>query len=110
MEYGSSAIWVVCIIIGIGTFLLRLSFIFLIGKLEKVPPGIESFLRLVPAAVLPALILPPIIHMDSSLVINIEGDKLFAGAFAALVAWRSRNMLATIAAGMLALWGLQAVL
>ncbi|MFW6333879.1 MAG: AzlD domain-containing protein [Desulfosalsimonas sp.] len=110
MVYGTGSIWAIFIIAGIGTFLLRLSFIFLIGKMDRVPPGMEKFLRLVPAAVLPALILPTIIHMDSSFAINMDNHKLFAGAVATLAAWRTGNMLATIAAGMVALWTLQVVL
>ena len=36
--------------------------------------------------------------------------RLLAGTLAALVAWRTRNVLATIAAGMGALWILGALL
>lgn len=48
--------------------------------------------------------------MDSSLAMTMEYDKCIAGIAAALVAWRTRNMMLTIGAGMAVLWGLQAVL
>ncbi|MFO7966821.1 MAG: AzlD domain-containing protein [Archaeoglobaceae archaeon] len=110
MEYGTNTIWLIFIAAGIGTFLLRLSFIFLMGKLSEVPPNVERALRFVPPAVLTALVVPSIVYVDSSLAIEAGNEKLFAGALAAIVAWRTRNMLATIAIGMLALWTLQALL
>lgn len=110
MGYSSYTIWLIFIATGIGTFLLRLSFIFLMGKLKEVPPNIERVLRFVPPAVLTALVVPAIVYVDSSLAISMENEKLFAGAIAGVVAWRTRNMLATIAIGMLALWSLQAFL
>ncbi|MFP4558090.1 MAG: AzlD domain-containing protein, partial [Archaeoglobaceae archaeon] len=108
--YETNTIWLIFIAAGIGTFLLRLSFIFLMGRLSDVPSNIERVLRFVPAAVLTALVVPAIVYMDGSLAIGMENEKLFAGTLAAVVAWRTRNMLATIGIGMLALWSLQAIL
>ncbi len=110
MEYDTSTIWLIFIVAGIGTFFLRLSFIFLMGRLSEVPPNVERVLRFVPPAVLAALVVPAIVYVDSSLAIEAGNEKLFAGTLAAVVAWRTRNMLATIAIGMLALWSLQAIL
>jgi len=41
--------------------------------------------------------------------LSLGNFRLLAGLVGALVAWRTRNVLLTLAAGMLALWGLQAL-
>jgi branched-subunit amino acid transport protein len=44
------------------------------------------------------------------LILSPAHPRLLAGALAALIAWRSRNALLAIAAGMVALWLLQAMI
>lgn len=43
--------------------------------------------------------------LDASLAVSIAERKLLAGVVAAVVAWRTENVLATIAVGMGVLWG-----
>jgi branched-subunit amino acid transport protein len=40
----------------------------------------------------------------------LDNLRLYAGLMATAVAWYSRSMLLTLATGMIALWGLQALL
>jgi branched-subunit amino acid transport protein len=110
-EYGSATLWVILIAAGVGTFAFRLSFILLLGRLETVPPQVVGVLRFVPAAVLAALVVPAIIVLTVTPTVGIDADpaKLLAGGLAAGVAWRTKNVLATISVGMVALWGLQLV-
>jgi branched-subunit amino acid transport protein len=110
-EHGSATLWVILIAAGIGTFALRLSFILLLGRLDTVPPQVVGVLRSVPAAVLAALVVPAIIVLTVTPTVGIDADpaKLLAGGLAAGVAWRTKNVLATISVGMVALWGLQLV-
>jgi branched-subunit amino acid transport protein len=91
---------------GVLTFLLRLSFLELFGK-ARVPDGLARALRFVPAAVLPALVAPAFVYREGVLELSLGNEHLLAGLIAALVAWRSKSMLATIIVGMLALWALQ---
>ena len=72
-------------------------------------PRFQRILRLVPAAVLSALIFPEVLLKDNSLVFSPLNFKLIAAAIAVLVAWRSRNTILTIVIGMAALLVLQAV-
>lgn len=102
--FDSAALWLVIVTAGVGTYAIRLSFIALFGRLDDVPEGVERALRFVPAAVLSALVVPQFVLADGSVALSAANARLFAGAFAALVAWRTEDILATIVAGMGALW------
>ena len=63
----------------------------------------------VPTAVLSAIILPELLQPGGTLDISLGNTRLLAGLIAALVAWRTQNILATIVAGMGALWILELI-
>lgn len=94
---------------GLVTFGIRLSFIALLGKVE-LPPALTRALRFVPPAVLSAIILPEMLVRDGAVDLHPGNVRLLAGVAAALVAWRTRNVLLTIAVGMAVLWTAQALL
>ena len=93
---------------GLVTFAIRLSFI---AALEKItlPESIRRALRFVPAAVLSAIIFPEVFRPGGQFDVSLGNTRLLAGVLAALVAWRTKNVLLTIAIGMGALWVLQAI-
>jgi branched-subunit amino acid transport protein len=95
-------IWVIIIIGGLLTFATRLSFIFLLDRI-KVPDWFWRGLRFVPVAVLSAIILPELTSPNNMLSLSWRNPQLLAGAIAILVAWRTRNVILTILAGMAAL-------
>lgn len=99
-------IWVAIALAAIGTYLLRVSFVAIFGRVDSVPPRVTYVLGFVPAAVLAALVAPPILAPDGALALSIENERLLAGGVAALVAWRTEDMLATIVVGMGVLWAL----
>jgi len=90
---------------GLVTYAIRLSMLLLAGR-GGVPGLLQRGLRFVPPAVLSALIFPELLLPGGSPLLSPMNPRLLAGLLAALVAWRSRNALLAIAAGMLALWGL----
>jgi len=96
-------VWALVVILGLGTFALRLSFIQLRGRVDAFPPAIEHSLSFVPAAVLAALVFPALFTLNGS-VEGVLNARVLAGGVAAIVAWRTRNMLATIGVGMVVLW------
>jgi len=102
-SYSAPAIAGLIVVIGVATFALRVSFIALFGRLAEIPPGLERALRFVPAAVLAALVLPSFVTLGPDAG-GLAMDRLIAGAVAAGVAWRTENVLATMASGMGALW------
>ena len=101
-----STIWIIIVISGILTFGLRLSFIFLFGRVDA-PPMLQRALKYVPVAVLPALVLPSLLIRDGTLDASLGNERLIAGILAAVVAWRSKSVLLTIVVGMISLWILQ---
>ncbi len=93
---------------GLATFATRLSFIALLGRVEP-PLLVRRALRRVPPAVLSALIFPDLVVRGGAPDLSPGNLRLVAGLVAVGVALRWRNVLLTIAAGMAALWALQAV-
>jgi branched-subunit amino acid transport protein len=93
---------------GLATFIIRLSFIVLLGRVET-PPLLTRALRFVPPAVLSAIIFPELFLRDGGLDVSPGNFRLIAGLIATVIAWRTRNVLMTIAVGMAALWVLQAI-
>jgi len=90
---------------GLGTYALRASFLFLFEYLGTVPAHVETALGMVPAAVLSALVAPAVLAPDGAVAVAGNG-RLLAGTAAALVAWYTENILATIVVGLAVLIGL----
>jgi branched-subunit amino acid transport protein len=103
------SLWLVILVAGLVTFATRLSFIFLLDRIT-VPDWFRRGLRFVPVAVLSAIILPELTSPNGSLFISWRNPQLLAGMVAILVAWRTRNVILTILAGMAALLIFQALL
>lgn len=99
----SGLVWTLVALLGLGTYGLRLSFIELRGWVESFPPWLEPALAYVPAAVLAALVAPALVSLDAGLT-GVLNARALAGALAAVVAWRTGSMLATIGAGMAVVW------
>lgn len=97
------SIWLVFILAGLITFLTRLSFILLVGH-RSVPPLMGKVLRFIPPAVLTAIIFPEVFMKDGAMAVTPANPRLLAGLLAAVVAWKTRSAVLTIAIGMLALW------
>ncbi|MFC6727002.1 AzlD domain-containing protein, partial [Halobium palmae] len=59
-----------------------------------------------------ALVAPSFVALtlDAGVGVDYEFAKLLAGAVAVGVAWRTKDVLATIVTGMVALWVIQALL
>ena len=100
----STTLWLAIFAAGVGTYAIRASFVTLWGRLGDVPPPVERALRFVPAAVLSALVVPELVLADGQLALSPGNPELVAGALAALVAWRTEDIIATLVAGMGALW------
>jgi len=98
-------VWLVIVGMGVVTFAIRLSMIVLLGHVG-VPALVQRALRFVPPAVFSAIILPELLRPAGTLDISWGNARLLAGALAAVVAWRTRNVLLSIAVGMAALWAL----
>jgi branched-subunit amino acid transport protein len=101
-------IWLIMLIGGVITFLMRFSLIYLLGKFE-IPDSIQRSLRFVPPAVLSAIIFPEIFIRSGKPDLSFGNTRLLAGLAAVIVARLTRNTLLTILAGMGTLLILQVV-
>lgn len=121
-DYGPVVIWGVAVVVGLVTFAIRGSFIYLFGRVETVPPRVMRALRFVPPAVFAALVVPSLVVIDGSadlvpvsvsvsegFSVAVGNERLLAGLVAAGAAWVTEDVFATIAAGMLTLWLLRFV-
>ena len=102
-------LWLTILGMGLITYAIRLSLIVLLERVE-IPGRVRQALRFVPLAVLSAIVAPEMLRPGGQLNLSLGNARLLAGVVAMLVAWRSKNVLLTIAAGMGALWVLQTVL
>jgi branched-subunit amino acid transport protein len=102
-------VWPAIVIIGVCTYAIRFSFILLLGE-RKIPPLAERSLRLVPPAVLTAIIFPEVLRPNGALDLHPANPRIIAGLLAALIAWRTKNIFLTIGVGMAALLAAQALL
>ena len=92
-------VWLTMIIAGVLTYAQRLSFIIIFERTE-VPESVRRALRLVPPAVLTAIITPELFLHSGSLDLSLGNHRLIAGILATAVAWRTKNIVLTILVGM----------
>ena len=97
------SLFLTILVMGLITYSIRLSLILLLDRLA-IPPLVQRGLKYVPPAVLSAIIFPELFQPQGVLNLSWGNARLLAGIVAALVAWRTRNVLWTIAAGMITLW------
>jgi branched-subunit amino acid transport protein len=98
--------WIVIVGAGVVTFLARASFI-VFADPHKFPHAFRVALAFVPASVLAAIVVPGLAMPQGA--IDLTYARLVAGIVALAVAAKVRNPLPALVAGMLALWGLQAL-
>lgn len=97
-----ATIWTVILALGVGTYLIRLSFLGLVGD-RAMPDWAMRLLRHVPVAVLPALVAPLVVWPAATG--GAPDPARMTAAFVALaVGAVTRNALGAIAAGMAALY------
>lgn len=99
--------WLLIIGMGVLTYAIRLSFIISADRLT-IPPVIRRALRYVPPAVLTAIVVPEMLMPTGSL--DLVSPRFFAGLIAIAAAYLTRNVMWTVAVGMVSLWLLQFLL
>ncbi|MCK0121218.1 MAG: AzlD domain-containing protein [Yoonia sp.] len=102
MTFSDAEIWLIIVALGIGTYLIRFSFLGLIGD-RPMPPIVLRLLRYTPVAVLPAMVAPLVVWPDAT------GGDLDPARMAAAIAtlavgiWK-KNLLWAIGAGAVTLY------
>lgn len=104
--YGVPAIWLIIVVLGLGTFLLRYSFLGLVGG-RRLPEWTLRYLRYTAVAVLPGLVAPLVLWPQAT---GGQPDpaRLIAAAATVVGGLVTRNTLVAILSGFctlyLALW------
>ncbi len=106
MTNGASdlTIWLVIVVLGIGTFLIRWSFL---GALRDrdMPAWVLRMLRYTPVAVLPALV-APLVVWPAATGGQLDPARMAAALATVAVGLWTRTMIAAILAGAVTLFGL----
>jgi branched-subunit amino acid transport protein len=104
MIESSPYVWGITLILGLGTYLLRFSFLGAIGG-RKLPRWALRMLRYTPVAVLPGLVAPMVLWPQAT---GGEPDpaRLAAAAVTIIAGLVTRNIVASIAAGLVTLYAM----
>jgi branched-subunit amino acid transport protein len=97
MRYSAVEIWTVVILLAIGTYLVRLSFLGLLGS-RAMPDWLLRHLRYTPVAVLPGLV-APLAVWPAATEGNPDPARMAAALMTLLVAYWKKNMLWGVFAG-----------
>lgn len=97
MSYSAAHIWTIIVLLGIGSFMIRFSFLGLIGG-RRLPDWVLRLLRYTPVAVLPGLVAPLVIFPAASGG-SPDGPRMAAAIVTLLVGLSTRNVLAAILSG-----------
>lgn len=93
------------VVAGLGTLLIRASFLAFADRMTAVPDHVQTVLRMIPAAALAALTAPALLRPDQQW--DVLGPTAIAGLVAAIVAFRFRSIVVSLSVGFATLIGLQ---
>ncbi|WP_341367966.1 AzlD domain-containing protein [Yoonia sp. BS5-3] len=103
MNYSTTEIWLIILIMGIGTFLIRFSFLGMIGD-RPMPSFVLRLLRFTPVAVLPGMV-APLVLWPAATDGQTDPVRLLAAGMTVLVSFWTRNALWGILAGAVTFYG-----
>ncbi len=108
MSYSTAEIWWIIAIMGVGTFLIRFSFLGLIGA-RPMPEWVLRHLRYTAVAILPGLVAPLVLWPNAT---NGELDpaRLLAAAAVVIIGYRFKAVVWAMIAGTVVLYSAQYLL
>ncbi len=104
----TTAVVVALVLTGLGTLAVRGSALVFADRLSDVSPRTQTVLSMIPPATLAALVAPALLRPEGTFA--PLGPQALAGLVALAVAWRTRNLLATIVVGLVAVVALELVI
>lgn len=102
MTLSNSEIWIIIAIIGLGTFLIRFSFLGLIGD-RPMPDWLLRHLRYTPVAVLPGLVAPMVMWPQATQG-TFDLPRVAAALVTVAVGLYSKNVLKALFSGISTLY------
>ena len=97
MNYSDGHIWLIILALGVGTFLIRFSFLGIVGD-RKMPDWVLRHLRYTPVALIPGLVAPLVLWPPAT---GGETDpaRLIAALAAVLVGYLTKSIIAGMIGG-----------
>ena len=95
MTYSAGEIWTIIFVLGVGTYLIRFSFLGLIGN-RQMPDWVLRHLRYTPVAILPGIVAPLVMWPQGGAP---DPVWLVTGVVSLAVAWWRKQMLWGAVAG-----------
>jgi branched-subunit amino acid transport protein len=102
MNYSQGNIWLIIALLGVGTYLIRFSFLGLIGGRE-LPEWVLRHLRYTPVAVMPGLAAPLVLWPNATGG-DLDPPRLIAAIIALAVGYYTKNFIAAFFSGGAALY------
>lgn len=93
--------WLLIAAMAFVTYLTRYPMMVIVGRVT-LPPVVVRALKYVPVAVLTAISVPAVLMPGGVIDMHPQNAYLVAGIISTLIAWRTKNLLATILIGMAA--------
>jgi branched-subunit amino acid transport protein len=97
MSYTTAQIWLIIMGLGLGSFLLRLSFLGIIGN-RPMPEWVLRHLRYTAVAVLPAMVTPLILFPQATGG-TLDAVRLGAAVATVVISFWTKNVVLTIFGG-----------
>lgn len=101
--YNSIDIWILMVICGVITFLIRFSFLKFAN--DTLIENMKEFLSYMPASIFAAIITGGVFNKGIN-SISVDNFKIYAMIFALFIAFKFKNTILTICSGLAILWGL----
>ena len=95
--------WISVIIAGLITYFTRFSMITFVNS-KMMSKKVRLVLSYVPSAVFPAIIFPAVFYNDFGNLVVINVPNIFGFIAAIIIGFFSRNVIATILAGLIVYW------
>lgn len=102
MTYSAAQIWTIIVVMGVGTFLIRFSFLGLIGD-RPMPAVVLRLLRYTPVAVLPGMVAPLVLWPAATDGV-FDPVRMLAAIATVLIGIWTRNVLWAIIGGAITLY------
>lgn len=108
MSYTDAQVWGIIVALGIGTFLIRFSFLGLIGD-RQLPDWVLRHLRYTTVAILPGLVAPLVIWPDPSSD-ALDPARILAAMASLSVAYATKGVVRAILIGAVIFYGVSAMM
>ena len=108
MNYSDATIWWIIAILGVGTFLIRFSFLGLIGS-RPMPDWVLRHLRYTSVAILPGLV-APLVVFPAATDGALDPARLLAAAVTILIGYWTKGVVRAMVSGAVVLLAVQYLL